>query len=71
MWLSTAELEVGGRGCEAASPVGLRPDLGIECRLVRGREGEPVEHGNESRCLKMILMMNPVVVVVVGARNKL
>jgi len=49
--------------------VALMPDLPIDCRVVRGREREPVEDGNESRCLKIIIMMNRVVVV--SARNKL
>ena len=63
------ELAVAERGCEAAKVARLRADLGIDCRLVRGREGEPVEEVNESRCLQVILMMNRVVVV--RARSQL
>ena len=67
--MSTAELVVQGRECEAAKVGRLRGDFGIDCRLVRGRAGEPVEEVNESRWLEVILMMNRVVAV--RARNKL
>ena len=67
--MSTTELVVRGRECEAAKVVRLWADLGIDRRLVRGREGEPAAEVNESCCLQVILMMNRVVAVC--ARNKL
>lgn len=67
--LPIGEHVVDGRGCEAAKVGRLRGDFGIECRLVRGRAGKPVEQVNESLWLQMMIMMNRVVVV--RAKSKL
>ena len=67
-WRVAVEQGVCGRW-ERCKGGGAEAGSGIDCRVVRGRESEPVTEVNESRGLPVILMRNRVEAV--WARNKL